>query len=728
MPAKHRTASFRAPGILVMAIVLIAFLPTTYAFYYSPMTSTPNRATSAPAAKFATTSHDEMLREAAKTPLVIVELRSVSGQPLSDAEKADLKAINELLSASSAARRQGDYKSAAVSAVKAGRLQEKVLGKNHALTTVTAKEAITLALMSRASPVKKQEFAEADQQMEVAQAAAGRGDFSTARTAATQALGIRERVLGKEQVELLPVLRILGNAQTKLNSMGEAQQLLLRALKLAQSKYGKDHPETAWVLDRLGWLRICQGEYREAAEHLRRAVWIIQHWQGDTPETAESLDNLGTALAFSGDFEEALQSKLRALIIREKLLGPEAKETGMSYANLAWLYERIGVRGEGIGLHKKALAIFEKTLGIDHPDTIAESGNLAQAYYAAEQYQEAAQLYEQQIAREEKRPVSWGASAAEQLTMLAAVKLKLGQQSEAEQILHRSYDKSVKLYDGGERFGALRELLRIIDIYDRYRMLEDAAKTRETLLKWYEAQGADAADEAIRVSARLGSHYLDLGRAEQAADILGRTVRRSKEQFGEGDLETLEPLLALSVTYEKLGRLIEAVKNCEEALRVTENKLRKGSPLAIFALHLLGRIQLQQKKYEVAEFSLQDGLEQIKLTKIEDRVIEARILRELASCKWAQGNADEASKLFRQSIDKARGLSSDNNPYHKAELAASIHRFLDAARQGLPLDPTEREQLQSELRGILESLRDAHALDADNQAWLRDLPAASTTK
>lgn len=720
MSPPHYPGQRRVPCIAWIAAFALSLPDSVYAFHNSPIVPSPNQTTSAPAPKFVGMSHEDLFKEAAKTPLVTVELTSVSGKPLTDAEKADLKSINELLSASSTARRQGDYKGAAVSAVKARRLQETVLGKNHALTTVTAKEAMTLALMSRASPVNQQEFAEADQQTEVAQAAAWRGDFSASRTAASKALDIRERVLGKEHAELIPVLRVLGNAQIELHSLDEAQKLLLRALTLAESNYGRDHPETAWVLDRLGWLKICQGEYREAAEHLRRAVWIIQQVQGNTAETAESLDNLGTALVLSGDREEALQSKLRSLFIREKLLGPEAKDTGTSLANLAWLYGRIGKRDEVVGLHKKALAIFEKALGPDHRDTITELCNLAHSYCAAEKYNEAAELYEKQVARDEKQTASQNAGPAERLTMLGAVYLKLGKQSNAEQALQRSFDQCVKLYDSGERSIAIRELLRIVDVYDRNRMLEDAAKIRETIWKRGESEDTHPTAETIQGHSRLGQLYSDLGRPKEALEILTKAVGQAKQEFGEGDLETLEPLLSLSVAYEKLYQPSEAVRICEQALLVAESKLGNGSPQGIYALYLLGRFQLQQKKFEIAGFSLQDCLDQIKLAKLKDPALEARVLRELAFCKWSQGKKDDSSKLFRQSIDAARETSSTDNPYHKAELAASIHRFLEAVEQGLPLASPDRDALRAELRGILERLHAANALDADNKKWLQE--------
>ena len=709
-----------------MAIAVLLGLGVSGAVRGAPTAPAPSsQPTSNTAPKYLEKSHTELLEEARQTPLLTVEIKSAAGKPLSEAEKADQKKADDLMKAAASARKNGDFKAASEAARDAMNIYQKLFGAGHYLTISSSIETSTMDQFKSLSPAEKQDLVEADRQMEAAEAATLRGDFYATRTAARKVLETRERILGKNHAALIVALRVLGNAQIELGAIDDAQQALVRAVDLVESGYGKNHPQTALVLDRLAWLRVYQSRREAACAQLRRAVWILKNAQGEIAETAESLDNLGTALAYSGEFEEALQSKLRALVIREKLLGPDAKDTAVSMSNLAWLYTRIGKPAEVIPLRKKALAVFEKVLGPDHHDTIIELSNLAQVYFGADKFSEAADLYEQQIARDEKRTGPLDSGPVNRLLMLGSVYLKSGRQADAEKALQRAVDKGIKLYESGERGAAITELMRVVFVYEYYRMLEDATKVRETILKWDESQGTLATAETVQRAAQLGRVYTELGRTNEANDLLTKTVGQAKMLFGESGVWVMSPLISLAAVYEKMGKLDDAVKICEQVLRLAESKLSKVSPSSVFAVYLLGRIQLEQKNTDIAKFSLEEALDRNEHAQRPDQTMKASILRELAACHQTAGEKDEAKKLFDKSIDVARELSKDGNYYHAAELAESIKRLLDADAGGLPLD-AGRDALRNELRGLLEKLRAARALDAENKKWLQEFSSTET--
>ncbi len=692
------------------------------------MSGPTSRPTSRPVPKFVTMSHEALLKEVSQRPLVTVELMSSAGKPLSDAEKANLQRADGLLRTSQAARKKGDFKGASESARDATNLYQRIFAAAYFLTVTASTEATTMDQFAGLSPAEKQDLAEADRQEEAAEAATKNGDFFAARKAARQTLDIRERILGKNHVELGDALRLLGNAEIELQSLQNAQELLVRALELIEASYGKNHPKTSLVLDRLGWLRIYQGKYEPAATLLRRAVWILNNAQGESVETAESLDNLGTALTYSRDFEEAVNTKLRSLFIRETFLGPEARETGISLSNLAWFYSRIGKLDEVIPLRKKTLAIFEKELGPDHHDTIIELSNLAQAYSSVGKLSESAELYEQQIARDDKRAGPTEAGAVNRLTMLGSVYMGGHRQADGERVLGRAFEKGRRLYDDGERSAAIAELTRVANLYERHRMLDDAVKIREQVWKWDEAQVTIATAETIQRCTKTARLYLDVGCPKEAKDILTKALGQARTLYGEGELETTGPMIILCSACEKLGEFDEAVKLCEKVLRIIESKLIRESPSGVFASHLLGRIQTRQKHYDVARFSLEEAKEKYEKLARKDGITEIGILRDMATCRLGAGDQDEALKLFREAIDKSRKFSADGGPYMMAELATSIKRLLDASANGLSIDANQRDDLRKELRELLEKLREGKALDADNKKWLEELSSSGAEK
>lgn len=715
-----RTATFgRAWGPFVIIVGLSLPVQAQTAASASPSTSQP---TSRPTRRFLTMSHDAMLREAAVRPLMKVEYRSALGKPLTDAEQGNLKKADALMAASAAARRNADFKAAAVSAREAMDLYQRIFGMANFLTTTALVETTTMEQFASLSPAERNDLAEADRSQDAADAATKNGDYFAARAAARKSLEIRERILGKTHASVCDALRLLGNTQIELLSLEEAQQFLIRAFDIVEATHGKNHPKTALVLDRVGWLRIYQGKHEPAAIQLRRAAWILRNTMGECAETAESLDNLGTALTYLGEFDEAVNVKLRSLVIREALLGPDAKDTGVSLSNLAWLYARIGKPEEVIPLRKRALAIFHKTLGSDHHDSIVELGNLAQAYFTSQRNSEAAELYEQQIARDDRKSGPMEPGAVNRLMMLGSVYLTAGRHDDGERALKRALEKGIALYESGERSAAITELLRVALAYEYHRRLEDSLLIREQIRKWDEAQLTLATAETILRSSQLSNLYIDLGRAQEAKGIITKVVGEAKLLFGDGEPETIGPMIALAAAQEKLGELDEAAKTCDQVLRIIESKLNRESPTAVYPNLLLGRIRLRQNKRDLAKFALEEAREKFERSPRRDRLVEIDILRELAACNLGLGDKDQALLLFRKAVEMARDLAKDGNPHRLAGLAATLKRFLDLSADA-SIDAKERGDMIAELRDALEKLRAAKALDAEEKKWLQDLPS-----
>ncbi|MBR8839099.1 MAG: tetratricopeptide repeat protein [Stigonema ocellatum SAG 48.90 = DSM 106950] len=67
---------------------------------------------------------------------------------------------------------------------------------------------------------------------------------------------------------------------------------------------------------------------------------------------------------------------MKALELRQRLLGESHPHVALSYNNLAVLYYSQGRYSEAEPLYIKALKIAERSLGVNHPNTIAIRENL----------------------------------------------------------------------------------------------------------------------------------------------------------------------------------------------------------------------------------------------------------------------------------------------------------------------------------------------------------------
>ncbi len=94
-------------------------------------------------------------------------------------------------------------------------------------------------------------------------------------------------------------------------------------------------------------------------------------------ELAALLHNAGDYLKEQAAFDDAEPLYLRALVLKEKRLGPDHPDVGLNLNNLAELYRAQGGFNETEPLYRRALIIFETTLGSDHPYVGGALMNLA---------------------------------------------------------------------------------------------------------------------------------------------------------------------------------------------------------------------------------------------------------------------------------------------------------------------------------------------------------------
>ncbi|MBN2559435.1 MAG: tetratricopeptide repeat protein [Phycisphaerae bacterium] len=707
-----RGGFFRAMGALLIGAGAPALGQTT-------QTTRPQRLT-----------HAERLQEAARAPILRGQYRSAGGEPLTDAEKAEIDESDGLMEKATRLREQVDYPAALAAAQEALAIRHRILGNRHHLTATAALTVRILNEYAGASEVNREKLAEADKQFALAEESYLRGRYAEAEEAAKRAVETRERILGKNHPMVGVALRVLGSAQMELRDFDASSSSLERALEIVESAYGKGHPQTALVLDRLGWLRLHQAAERgfpqkevdEAAENLRRAMKVFKFTLGETRETAEAQDNLGTVQLYTGERKEALENKLRSLVIREAVLGPEDRDTGVSLSNLAWLYDQLGGGDEVIPLRRRALAVFRHALGPDHPYTTSELLNLAGDYQQREMWGETIELLEGFVPTDEKQPEKVVGSMVEGTARLSVAYVETGRQEDAARTIDRAFELATSLYEAGETRVAIVELDRLAGMFEGRRMLEDSIRALELLRTWDQKGGGDPNLTTLRRAMQLGSHYIDVGRLPEAKRILTEVLEQSEKLHGKDERELFSPLLLLSQAHEKMGELPAAEGLCDRALQISEKKLAEGSTRRAYAMVAMGRILMLQKKFDLAKFFLGEARAIAEKHEKRDPMTMILVVRDLAELHEALGEKAETTKLCRDAVERSREIAARvHGAGVNALLAKHIKLLLDALEAEGPAAKGECGALRSELKTLLEKLRAARALDAENKQWLKEL-------
>src|SRR5208282_309943 len=133
----------------------------------------------------------------------------------------------------------------------------------------------------------------------------------------------------------------------------------------------------------------------------QEALGIRQKILGpDHRDTATSLNNLAGLYWAMGEYAKAEPLYQETLQIRQKVLGPDHPDTANSLDNLAGLYQDMGEYAKAEPLYQEAVRIWEKVLGPDHPDTAKSLNNLASLCFELGRIDEAAALARQSSAAE----------------------------------------------------------------------------------------------------------------------------------------------------------------------------------------------------------------------------------------------------------------------------------------------------------------------------------------
>jgi tetratricopeptide (TPR) repeat protein len=194
-------------------------------------------------------------------------------------------------------------------------------------------------------------------------------------------------------------------------------------------------------------LMIFAGQYRQyvlanyarARPLFERALLIYEKVLGpEDSDTATALDNLGILLRAQGDLVAARLHGERALAIYEKVLCAEHPKTAAGLNNLATLLQAQDDLAAARPLYERALAIREKVSGPAHADTATSLGNLGGLLRAQGDLAAARPLYERALAIYEKVLGPEHPETAASLTNLAMVLQAQGDLAAARPLYERA--------------------------------------------------------------------------------------------------------------------------------------------------------------------------------------------------------------------------------------------------------------------------------------------------
>ena len=160
-------------------------------------------------------------------------------------------------------------------------------------------------------------------------------------------------------------------------SYSEAERMSLKATKALLKVYGKENIEVLSCMGMLGIAYRYGGRWKEAEElevqvmETRKRVLGEEH-----PSTLASMANLASTYRNQGRWKEAEELQAKELKICSRVLGEEHPDTLTSINNLAFTFKAQGRNDKAILLMEKCFQLRKKVLSAHHPYTASSLATL----------------------------------------------------------------------------------------------------------------------------------------------------------------------------------------------------------------------------------------------------------------------------------------------------------------------------------------------------------------
>lgn len=307
------------------------------------------------------------------------------------------------------------------------------------------------------------------------------GRFYEAEPLIRRALSIAESYYGTEHPNLVRDLNNLALLLKATNRLEEAERLMRRVLSINESFCGADHPNLAIALNILFALLRTTNRLEEAEPLIRRALSIDESFYGaEHPRTATTLNNLAQLLRDTNRPDEAESLMRRALSIDELFYGAAHPSVAVGLNNLASLLRATNRMEEAEPMIRRALAINESSYGAEHPIVATTLNNLGQLLEDANQTNEAERMIRRALSIYESFYNADHPNVATSLNNLASLLRATNRPEEAEPLAWRV----VEIFDAFRNTTGQEHLNRQVAWRNYQRLLqemglsEDEAKSK----------------------------------------------------------------------------------------------------------------------------------------------------------------------------------------------------------------------------------------------------------
>ncbi|HVY39657.1 MAG TPA: serine/threonine-protein kinase [Polyangia bacterium] len=201
-------------------------------------------------------------------------------------------------------------------------------------------------------------------------------------------------------------LALVGQMETTANRPQNAEKLMYEAFDLADVAHHDElRAEVATTL--VFVVGTLQARFQDAQMWAATASAVLERIGGHDQLRAWLLNNVGCSYSVHHDDDAAVHALESASALKERILGKDSVDVGISESNLAQVLQNMGRYQPALGHIDRALAILQTRLGSDHPYLAQQLCNrgeilnsLGRYTEAREPLERASRIWERELGRE----------------------------------------------------------------------------------------------------------------------------------------------------------------------------------------------------------------------------------------------------------------------------------------------------------------------------------------
>jgi tetratricopeptide (TPR) repeat protein len=377
----------------------------------------------------------------------------------------------------------------------------------------------------------------------------------------------------------------MGLLYNQKRNFEKALECYKKSVKIRIYNFGDKTKDIAHSYNNIGLVYINQGNYSKAMEYFEKCLGILGENHIDN---ATFLDNLGRVNLILGNLKKAKEYYQKALNLKINLIGEESSYFPVNaYNNIGEVCIKLGELDNALEFFNKSVEISNRILGSECVEVANIYFNIGVICLNKKNYIKGCEYFQKSLEIKIKKSGEFHQEISDVYNNLGIILIETGKFDEALEM----FNKSLKC-EGNDNFAVFKYLG---DLYVKKNDNTNALKNFRTAVEILEKTEDNKTALPIIYNS-IATIQCDEQNYYEAIDSLEKAKTVYIEIHGEKHIKIAEIYKSISLTYEKLGILSDAINNFENYLNIKIDLLGEKNNEIIEERKYFSNLKKKKKK------------------------------------------------------------------------------------------------------------------------------------